>query len=189
MKWLTADEEYGRVAEFRHGSADLGLLYVVEVPCDTTGWTGPMTGRAEDTRRVDSLRARGGPSPDTPGPSGWEMYHVRDTEKGAVVREARRLRFHPHEGDGAGPEQWLLVCRNILTGEIKRFLSNAAPGTPREEMLRVAFTRSDVEQLFHEAKGEIGRRSGSAVARPVLTDRGSGASRSGDTVLSCGVWP
>jgi hypothetical protein len=72
MKWLTADEEYGRVAEFRRESADMGLLYVVEVPCDTTGWTGPMTGRGEDARRVDALWRRGGPSPDTPGRSGWD---------------------------------------------------------------------------------------------------------------------
>ena len=72
MKWLTADEEYGRVAEFRRESANLGLLYVVEVPCDTTGWTGAMAERGEDARRVDALRRHGGPSPDTPGRSGWD---------------------------------------------------------------------------------------------------------------------
>ena len=68
------------------------------------------------------------------------------------------MRFHPHEGDGAGEEEWLLVCRNVLTGEVKYFLSNAAPGTPREAIIRVAFTRSGVEHLFHEAKGEVGIR-------------------------------
>lgn len=144
IKWLTADEEYGRVAEFRAGSADLGFLYVVEVPCDTTGWTAPMIGRGEDARRVDALWRRGGHS--------WEMCHVKDTEKGAAVWEARRLRFHPHEGDGAGDEQWLLVCRNVLTGEVKWFLSNAPACTRGEEMLRVAFTRSEVEHLFHPAR-------------------------------------
>jgi SRSO17 transposase len=144
MKWLTADEEYGRVGEFRRESANLGLLYVVEVPCDTTGWTGPMIDRAEDARRVDALWRRGGPT--------WEMYHVKDTEKGAVVWEARAVRFHPREGDGAGEEQWLLVCRNVLTGEVKYFLSNAPPGTSAEAMLRVAFTRSEVEHLFHPAR-------------------------------------
>ena len=150
MKWLTADEEYGRVAEFRRESADMGLLYVVEVPCDTTGWTRAMARRGEDARRACAIWRRGGPS--------WEAYHVKDTEKGPVVWEARAVRFHPHEEGGAGDEQWLLVARNCLTGEVKYFLSNAPRGTPREAMIRVAFTRSEVEHLFHEAKGEIGIR-------------------------------
>jgi SRSO17 transposase len=150
MKWLTADEEYGRVAEFRRESARAGLLYMVEVPCDTTGWTAAMTERGGDARRVDALWRRGGPS--------WEMYHVKDTEKGPVVWEARAVRFHPHEDDGAGDEQWLLVARNVLTGEVKYFLSNAPRRTRREAMLRVAFTRWEVEHLFHEAKGEVGMR-------------------------------
>lgn len=150
MKWLTADEEYGRVAEFRRESADLGLLYVVEVPCDTTGWTRAMTDREDDARRVDALWRRGGPS--------WEAYHVKDTEKGPVVWEARAVRFRPHEDKGAGDEQWLLVARNCLTDEVKYFLSNAPPRTRRETMLRVAFTRWKVEHLFHEAKGEVGMK-------------------------------
>jgi len=150
MKWLTADEEYGRVGEFRRESAEVGLLYVVEVPCDTTGWTDAMIGRGGDARRVDNLWRRGGPS--------WETYHVKDTEKGPVVWEARAVRFHPHEGDGAGEEQWLIVARNVLSGEVKYFLSNAPRRTRREAMLRVAFTRWEVEHLFHEAKGEVGMK-------------------------------
>jgi len=150
MKWLTADEDYGRVGEFRRETADMGLLYVVEVPCDTTGWTRAMAGRGEEARRVDDLWQREGPS--------WETYHVKDTEKGPVVWEARAERFHPHEGSGAGGESWLIVARNVLSGEVKYFLSNAPRRTPREAMLHVAFSRSEIEHLFHEAKGEIGMK-------------------------------
>jgi len=150
MKWLTADEAYGRVGEFRHESANQGLLYVVEVPCATTGWTAAMAKRGDDARRVDVLWRRGGPS--------WEMYHVKDTEKGPVVWEARAVRFSPHEDDAAGDEQWLIVARNVLSGEVKRFLSNAPEATSCEAMLRVAFTRWTVEHLFHEAKREVGLR-------------------------------
>ena len=150
MKWLTSDEAYGRVGEFRRESADMGLLYVVEVPCDTTGWTGSMIAGGEDARRVDALWRRGGPS--------WEKYHVKDTEKGPVVWEARAVRFRPRETGVAGDEQWLIVARNVFSGEVKYFLSNAPESTPRETMLRVAFTRWAVEHLFHEAKGEVGIR-------------------------------
>ena len=150
MKWLTADEAYGRVGEFRRESAKQGLLYVVEVPCATTGWTAAMTERGGDARRVDALWRRGGPS--------WEKYHVKNTEKGPVVWEARAVRFHAREDDGVGDEQWLIVARNVLSDEVKYFLSNAPEATPRETMLRVAFTRWTVEHMFHEAKGEVGLR-------------------------------
>jgi SRSO17 transposase len=150
MRWLTADEEYGRVAEFRHETADDGLLYVVEVPVSMTGWTAAMHARGADARRVDALWERGGPS--------WETYHVKNTEKGPVVGEVRAARFRPHEGRGGGEEQWLLVARNVVTREVKYFFSNAPADVRREEMIRVAFTRSEVEHLFHEAKGEVGLR-------------------------------
>ncbi len=39
FKWLTADEEYGRIGQFRRRVAELGLCYLVEVPCSTAGWT------------------------------------------------------------------------------------------------------------------------------------------------------
>ena len=109
-----------------------------------------MTDRGDDARRVDALRARGGPS--------REAYHVKDAGKGPVVWEARAVRFRPHEDEGAGDEQWLLVARNRLSGEAKCFLSNAPRRARRETMLRVAFGRSEDEHLFDEAKGEVGLR-------------------------------
>jgi SRSO17 transposase len=111
MKWLTADIDYGRVVEFRKETADLGLPYVVGVRSDTTGWTEAMVGRSEDARRVEDLWRRAGPS--------WEAYHVKDTEKGPVVWEARAVRFHPQEDGCAGEESWLIVARNVCSGEIK----------------------------------------------------------------------
>jgi SRSO17 transposase len=148
MKWLTADEGYGRVGEFRCECANSGLLYVVEIPSNTTGWTQAMVNRCEDPKRVDELWRRGGPS--------WETYHIKDTEKGPVVWEARAVRFHLNDHGCAHEEEWLLICRNAVSGELKYFVSNAPRGTRRETMLRVAFTRAEVEHLFHEAKGEVG---------------------------------
>ena len=104
---LTADEAYGQVSAFRKGVGELGLSYVVEVPCKTSGWAEcpplekadakPWRGRprtwerlaasARKARRVDRLWPRGGPA--------WQAYHVKDTEKGPVVWEARAVRFLP----------------------------------------------------------------------------------------------
>ncbi|HUT35081.1 MAG TPA: IS701 family transposase [Planctomycetota bacterium] len=139
LKYLTADEEYGRCGAFRAEVDALGLLYVVEVPCALKGWTqrprvlGPWagsTGRGRPRtrpelaagaplpRRVDRLWKRGGPS--------WRSFHVKNTQKGPVVWEARTTRFSPWPKGGLpGEELWLVVARNVLDGEVKYFLSNA----------------------------------------------------------------
>jgi SRSO17 transposase len=170
LKYLTADEEYGRCGSFRAEVDALGLLYVVEVPCALKGWTqrprvlGPWAGStglgrprtkpelaagARLPRRVDRLWKRGGPS--------WRGFHVKNTDKGPVVWEARTTRFSPWTKGGLpGEEIWLIVARNVLDGEVKYFLSNAPADTPVELLLHVAFSRDHVEKLFEESKGEVG---------------------------------
>ena len=149
FKYAVADELYGRTRAFRQELADLGLLYVVEIPRSTKGWTAARSGGGElAPRRVEALWKRSGPS--------WEAFHVKDTEKGPVVWKVRAVRFRPLEEEVAGDEGWLIVARNVLTDEVKYFLSNAPEETPVETMLHVAFTGWHVEKLFEESKGEIG---------------------------------
>jgi SRSO17 transposase len=170
LKYLTADEAYGRCGAFREGVDALGLVYVVEVPCDLSGWTrrprvlepraNPKSvGRprhrpvlaagTRPARRVDRLWKRGGPS--------WKAFHVKNTQKGPVVWEARATPFSPWTKGGLpGDELWLVVARNVLDGEVKYFLSNAPADTPVEVLLHVAFSRDPIEKLFEESKGEVG---------------------------------
>lgn len=84
------------------------------------------------------------------------MYQIKETEKGAVVWEARAARFWPSHRDRGLPECWLLVARNVITGELKYFLSNAPADAAVETLLHVAFCRAEIEQLFEASKGEIG---------------------------------
>ena len=170
LRYVTADELYGRCGTFRSEVDELGLVYVVEVPCSLSGWTkrprvvvpAERTARAgrpptkprlaptaRRPRRVDRLWKRGGPP--------WKAFHVKNTQKGPVVWEARVTRFFPRTDDGLpGDEVWLVVARHVLTGEVKYFLSNAPKDTPAEVLLRVAFDRDHVEKLFEESKGEVG---------------------------------
>lgn len=168
FKYLTADERYGSDSKFRSGVAGLGITYVVEVGRIVYGWTAQpdfkiperkqaggrpptkpqLAPGAREFRRVDELWKRGGPS--------WLGYHVKDTEKGPVVWEARATRFWPSHDGGCLEECWLVVARHVTTGELKYFLSNASAETPIETLLHVAFTRAEIEQLFGAAKGEIG---------------------------------
>jgi SRSO17 transposase len=109
-----------------------------------------MAARGEAARRVDELWEKGGPS--------WRMYHVKDTEKGPVVWEVRAARFRTVDNEDVGDESWLLVARNVMSGEIKYYLSNAPADVKCELMLNVAFMRADIEQLFFEAKSEVGMK-------------------------------
>jgi SRSO17 transposase len=147
LRWLTADEFYGRVPEFLEGVAARGAWYVVEIPVCTWGWTSAGYARRAEHRRIDMLFERGGPS--------WVTYHVKDTTKGPIIWRVRATRFVPHAGTDRS-EKWLLIAVNPLTGEKKYFLSNAPPETPIATLLTVAFTRWRVENNFEESKQEIG---------------------------------
>ena len=62
-------------------------------------------------------------------------------------------------GQTADPAAHALVCRNVLTGEVKYFLSNQVigrGGTTLRWLLRVAFGRWSIEQCFRTAKEELG---------------------------------
>ena len=150
LKYLTADEGYGRFAPFRAGVDERGLVYVVETDCSQWGWT-PQTlrkNRAAAPRRVDQLWKRGGPS--------WALFHIKNTGNGPVVWEVRATRFVPREDQRPGTECWLLVARNVLDGKVKYLLSNAPADTPLQVLLHVAFSRWHIERVFEDGKGEIG---------------------------------
>ena len=168
FRWLTADEEYGKAPGFRRGVHAAGLRYVVEIPRTIRGWThtprmverpehaesgrparGPRLAPTEQpARRVDALWRRGGPS--------WETFHVKDTEKGPVLWQARSTRFVVSQ-DGLPTEHvTLLIARNVFTDEVKYFLSNAPADTPVAVLLHVAFSRWHIEREIQDAKGQVG---------------------------------
>lgn len=168
MAWLTADELYGRVREFRERITRQGMYYVVEIPVSLMGWVrkpevepaGTITasGRTlikprllageKETRRVSRLWNRGGPS--------WTQYLIKTTDKGPVVWEVRETPFYPIHDDVPGMEERLVIAREVLTGEVKYFLSNAPAEVPLKILLYVAFSRWHIERLFEDAKGEVG---------------------------------
>jgi SRSO17 transposase len=146
LRWITADEDYGRIPDFQKGVELLGLLYVLEVPKSVEGWTPNGLRRRRHNTRVESLFKRGGPS--------WKTYHVKDTTVGPLVWRARATRFVP-TWDRA-KELWLVIAESVLTGETKYFLSNASAATPIATLMTVAFSRWNVERSFEDAKQEVG---------------------------------
>ena len=179
--WMTFDAGYGMVTEFMLALNDRGVQFVGEVPPHLTGWTKPppllhkelfthkhfghprkfprpkrLSGNMHKPKAVDSLTAR---SPAFTRQA-WQRFRVKDDQGGAVVWEAKEAVFHLRKGDRyiAVPSipHRLILARNVLTGESKRFVSNAAPSVELGTLLRVAFTRWAVERCFQDAKGELG---------------------------------
>lgn len=169
MRYLTADEGYGGTRMFRETVARLGLTYVVEIPASITGWTrnpevepaGTVTSSGRilsqprlapgerKARPVSKLWHRGGPP--------WVKYHIKATDKGPVVWEVRETRFFPSDGGAPGKEERLLILREVLTGELKYFLSSGLSAeVPLKTLLFVAFSRWHIERLFEDGKGEVG---------------------------------
>lgn len=173
LDWISADERYGRVKAFLEGLETLGRRYVLEVPVNLTGWTVPPRILTEEPEEPGKGRPRLFPRLADDAPRArtvehlashahafrtqpWIPYHIKDTDKGPEIWEAKAVPFYQNrDGLPFGP-LWLIVARNVLDGEIKYFISNAAPGTPLEVLLWVAFSRWHVERCFEDEKGEIG---------------------------------
>jgi SRSO17 transposase len=155
--WLTFDEWYGGKPGFLAGLEGLGQLYACEVPCNLPCFpTYPKyksKQRSFAPKRVDNAGAFGKPFKGKPWkkiklarktlpPQGWEV-------RAGQVYLAR-------DGKPTQRTYWLIVARNIATGEIKYFISNAPAKTALLTLLKVAFTRAGIEHLFRLAKTEIG---------------------------------
>ena len=96
----------------------------------------------------------------------WQRYRIKDTDKGPEVWEVKWAVFW-RKGENGLPTRrhCLIVARNVLTGEVKYFLSNRVPGERNpltgqcitlRWLLRVAFGHWSIESCFREGKEELG---------------------------------
>ena len=148
-RYVTADELYGGAPWWRAELARLGLIYVVEVPNRIYGWVGRRQGEARTLKtlaeRHRSLR------------SGQKKYYTtHETEKGPEVWQCRRVGFIEQAEQAPEDPQSLLMARNVRTGEVKFFLTNAPRTLSTPACLKVAFSRWRIERCFQDCKGELG---------------------------------
>ncbi len=179
----TFDELYGRDGRFLDGVTSLGQAFVGEIPGNFHGWVQkpvvlqkrpknpgkkrlskkyPRTARRRPSCEVRNLVKH---SPVFRKQS-WQPYRIKDTDKGPVAWEIKWAVFWRKDEDGLPTRRHcLIVARNVLTGEVKYFLSNRVPGEVNpitgkfvtlRWLLRVAFGRWSIESCFHEGKGELG---------------------------------
>lgn len=172
----TFDELYGRDSAFLDGLEQRGQIFVAEVPTNFHGWlTKPRVlrrGKSSSRRgrkKTYPRLAAGRPSREVQNllryspvfqQQRWQRYRIKDTTRGPEVWEAKWAIFWRKQSDGLpSRRQCLIVVRNVLTGEVKYFVSNRVPGERAMTLrclLRIAFGRWAVENCFRQAKEELG---------------------------------
>ncbi len=172
----TFDELYGRDSAFLDGLEQRGQVFVAEVPTHFHGWVlrprvlrdGPSPRRGPKKKYPRLARRR--PSSAVQNlaryapifqQQTWQRYRIKDTQRGPEVWEVKWAVFWRKGSNGLpGRRHCLIVARNVLTGEVKYFVSNRVPGErgiTLRRLLVVAFQRWSVESCFRQAKEELGR--------------------------------
>lgn len=185
MAW-TFDELYGRDSKFLDGLEELKQNFVGEVPRDTRVWLSEPAMRSDPHKQAKSAektakqrptkrgrpkqypRLRKSPPPcevqhllrssSTVRKHPWKRYRIKDTDKGPELWEVKWTECWRQDAARLPRRAGLIMARNVLTGEVKYFLSNQVPldEANLRGLLRVAFSRCSIEQCFHVTKDELG---------------------------------
>jgi SRSO17 transposase len=87
----------------------------------------------------------------------WTRWHLKDTQKGPKIVEVKHAIIYPQNSQKLPSKaHHLLIVRDVMTGEIKLFISNAPNKTRVETLLKVAFSRWRVERCFEDDKKYVG---------------------------------
>lgn len=167
FRWVTADEAYGRVPEFLD-TVGQHAWYFAEIPNNIHVWQQcPKTeipawqGRGRKPA-IERLVA-GEPSSQTVADliatvpaSRWQRQLIKEGSKGPIVADMVALRVTNSRKQLPGADVWLICRRNISTGEIHYFLSNAPADRRLKTFAKIAGMRWPIETCFEEGKQELG---------------------------------
>jgi SRSO17 transposase len=160
--WFTVfDEDYGKVPAFWFELDAMGQQAIGEVPANFYAFARRPAYRslqkAHRPKRVDNLCRFSPLFRAQP----WRRVTIRDATRGPIRWDVRMARVHlvDKSSKPSGPtdrQYALLIARNIESGEVKYFISNAAASVPLEDLLSAAFARWSIELWFARAKQEAG---------------------------------
>ena len=143
--WLTFDEGYGKTPAFLALLDVVDQDYVGEVPVNFSC----RVGRRERRYRADQVLTSGAARGQT-----WRRFRLQRQTEAPQVWEAKIVPIRLNRPSPASHR--LIVARNVETGEVKYFVTNAPRRVGLERLLRVAFSRWHVEHCFRVVKTEIG---------------------------------
>lgn len=157
--WITGDEVYGNDGDLLDDLEANSLRYVMEVPTSKTFWTLDPATQIPPSHRVPvrtSVRSAKAILAEL-GPQAWRPLMLRQGAKGPVVYEYACLRLWAVRHRKAGAPVWLMFQREVDRPQhVLCWVSNADDSVSLETLAAVASQRVRIEQVFEEAKGEVG---------------------------------
>jgi SRSO17 transposase len=141
--WVTADEVYGGNPGLRAWLEAHWLPYVMAIRCIQP--LAPMAGSPAPAEVLAKLIP----------PQRWLRLNAGDGAKGKRWYAWSRVALHSADAPD-GWERWLLIRRNLASGEQAFYLCAAPAGLPLVALVKVAGTRWRVEESFQHTKGLCG---------------------------------
>lgn len=148
--WVLADDEFGKVKAFRDRCFELGKSYVVDVPSTTAVVRVKKGGRLGKKCFSAKELVRSRPKAE------WQELWVRDAEKGPLEVRALALPVVTERPRGGRVKETLLVLETLDGAQRWYCLARTQQAASLEELVRRARQRHHIEQVFAEAKGEVG---------------------------------
>jgi SRSO17 transposase len=151
--WIAADDEFGRVAEFRAALRQRRERYVLDIPSNTL--IRVVGERTADGRKVPFVRVDtwAGQQPA----SRWQKMRVRAGTKGELVVRALSVLVQTKEANGAvGGAERLVVIRNVAGEPQTWYAVSNARHEPLQTVVTVKASRHTIEELYQDGKGEVG---------------------------------
>ena len=168
FRWITCDEAFGCDTRLLDRIASLQRWYFAEVPKDTLVWsqrpetvmplwsgrgrkpTRPVLATGQPLRQEVRDIAASLPMED------WSRHIIKEGSKGPIVADFAALRVINVRDGLPGGEVWLVLRRDITTGEVKFYLSNAPVETELTTLVRISGMRWPIETCFEDGKQLLG---------------------------------
>mgnify|MGYP001582196618 CR=1 FL=1 len=150
FKWVHGDDEFGRYQELRDEVRALDHCYVFDVPCNTN-----VTIRLSQSATLSPATSVEQLADALP-PIKWKLLTARYGEKGPIRLQAWSTMVRTPRPDGVPCLERMLVVQNVDGTERRYFLCHAPPNIQLKDLVRIALIRHRIEEVFEEAKGEVG---------------------------------
>jgi SRSO17 transposase len=167
-RWVTCDEAFGRDTSLLDRIDGLGLWYFAEVPHDTQLWrqrpaTGVPSWSGQGRKPTRSRVLTGEAEPEAVAQLAaslpadrWRRHTIKEGSKGPLVARLAAMRVIAVREGLPGPEVWLVLRRNVLTGELKTSLSHAPADALLTMLVRLSGMRWPIETCFEDGKPYLG---------------------------------
>jgi SRSO17 transposase len=164
FRWVTGDEAFGCDTRVLDQIANLGHWYFMEVPKNTQGWTRrPETvvptwsGRGCKPKRLrvldeQFLPKRVDDTADSLPAQQWSRHIIKEGSKCPIVADFAALRVTGVRDGVPGHEVWLVLRRDVMTRELKYYLSNAPAETEPTTLVRISGMGWPIETCFEDGK-------------------------------------